>query len=75
MPMLGVWAINLLEMSEGPGLESNHVEVEAVQGIIFYQFQIVTFYIDIILILNWVQMNINDLINYTCDDSRAFLVN
>lgn len=33
MPMLGVRAINLLEMSEGPGLESNHVEVEAVQGI------------------------------------------
>ena len=43
--------------------------------VILYQFQIVTFYIDIILILNWVQMNINDLINYTCDDSRAFLVN
>ena len=27
-----VSSINLLEMAEGPGMESNHVEIEAVQG-------------------------------------------
>ena len=32
----------------------------------------VTFYSDIILILNWAQMNINYLINYSCNDSQAF---
>ena len=33
--MTVVKCINLLEMAEGPGMESNHVEIEAVQGNVF----------------------------------------
>ena len=33
--MTVVKCINLLEIAEGPGMESNHVEIEAVQGNVF----------------------------------------